>query len=61
MVNLLTSSDMSNTSGKKITVGISSCLLGDSVRFDGGHKRFHFAVDELSDYFEYQQACPEMA
>ncbi|ETT01701.1 PF04463 domain protein, partial [Providencia alcalifaciens PAL-3] len=42
MVNLLTSSDMSNTSDKKITVGISSCLLGDSVRFDGGHKRFHF-------------------
>nr|ELR5038693.1 DUF523 and DUF1722 domain-containing protein [Providencia stuartii]ELR5082953.1 DUF523 and DUF1722 domain-containing protein [Providencia stuartii] len=61
MANVFSSKDMSNASDKKIAVGISSCLLGDSVRFDGGHKRFHFAVDELSDYFEYKQACPEMA
>lgn len=58
---LPTSGYMNNTSDKKIPVGISACLLGDSVRFDGGHRRFHFAVDELSDYFEYQSACPEMA
>ncbi|WP_432807425.1 YbgA family protein [Providencia vermicola] len=61
MVNVFSSKDMSNASDKKIVVGISSCLLGDSVRFDGGHKRFHFAVDELSDYFEYRPTCPEMA
>ncbi|ELA8728950.1 TPA: DUF1722 domain-containing protein [Morganella morganii] len=61
-MNFLPTSDyMNNTFDKKIPVGISACLLGDSVRFDGGHKRFHFAVDELSDYFEYQSACPEMA
>ncbi len=61
-MNFLPTSDyMNNTFDKKIPVGISACLLGDSVRFDGGHKRFHFAVDELSDYFVYQSACPEMA
>ncbi|HHN8583352.1 MULTISPECIES: YbgA family protein [Providencia] len=47
-------------SNNKITVGISLCLLGQKVRFDGGHKRLSFAVDELSDYFEYQSVCPEM-
>lgn len=61
MINILTSSDISNALDKKITIGISSCLLGDKVRFDGGHKRFHFAVDELSNYFEYRQICPEMS
>lgn len=44
----------------KIIVGISSCLLGQQVRFDGGHKRLAFAVDDLSDYFEYQSVYPEM-
>lgn len=44
----------------KIIVGISSCLLGQQVRFDGGHKRLAFAVGDLSDYFEYQSVCPEM-
>ncbi|HEI7950372.1 YbgA family protein [Proteus mirabilis] len=46
---------------KKIIVGISSCLLGDKVRFDGGHKCCHLAADELSEFFEYQSTCPEMA
>lgn len=32
----------------KIPVGVSACLLGENVRFDGGHKRLPFAVDELS-------------
>ncbi|MCW2254982.1 uncharacterized protein YbgA (DUF1722 family)/uncharacterized protein YbbK (DUF523 family) [Providencia alcalifaciens] len=45
---------------KKALVGISTCLLGKNVRFDGGHKRFQLAVDELSDFFEYQSVCPEM-
>ncbi|WP_420542113.1 2-thiouracil desulfurase family protein [Providencia rettgeri] len=43
----------------KIIVGIISCLLGQQVRFDSGHKRLTFAVDDLSDYFEYQSVCPE--
>lgn len=46
---------------EKIPVGISACLLGDSVRFDGGHKRFAFAADELAPFVRYESACPEMA
>ncbi|MFC0142319.1 YbgA family protein [Erwinia mallotivora] len=45
----------------KIPVGISACLLGDNVRFDGGHKRCAFAADELSPFVRYQPVCPEMA
>lgn len=46
---------------EKIPVGISACLLGDSVRFDGGHKRFAFATDELSPFVQFDAVCPEMA
>ena len=46
---------------KKIKVGISSCLLGQKVRHDGGHKRNVFVMDTLSEYFEYSAFCPEVA
>ncbi len=44
-----------------ITVGISACLLGQTVRYDGGHKRLPFACDELSRHFEFIPICPEQA
>jgi uncharacterized protein YbgA (DUF1722 family)/uncharacterized protein YbbK (DUF523 family) len=44
-----------------IRVGISSCLLGSKVRFDGGHKRSRFVTDALADYFELVAYCPEVA
>jgi len=46
---------------KKIPVGISSCLLGDHVRFDGGHKRDSYIVGTLSEFFEFHAFCPEVA
>ena len=46
---------------EKIKVGISSCLLGQKVRFDGGHKHDRFCTGVLSDYFEFVPLCPEMA
>ena len=46
---------------KKITLGISSCLLGNKVRHDGSHKRDRFITDILSDYFDFQSFCPETA
>lgn len=46
---------------KKIPVGISACLLGEPVRFDGGHKRLPFAVEELSPWVRFEPVCPEMA
>ncbi|EME1724869.1 DUF523 domain-containing protein, partial [Cronobacter sakazakii] len=38
----------------KIPVGISACLLGENVRFDGGHKRLAFAVEELAPWVKYE-------
>lgn len=44
----------------KIVVGVSSCVLGEQVRFDGGHKRSQFVVSGLGDYFQYLPICPEV-
>ena len=41
-------------------VGVSSCLLGRPVRFDGGHKRHEFVVDLLGSFVEYVPVCPEI-
>ncbi|WBM71879.1 2-thiouracil desulfurase family protein [Buttiauxella sp. WJP83] len=45
----------------KINIGISACLLGENVRFDGGHKRLAFAVNELAPWVHFEPVCPEMA
>lgn len=44
----------------KIRLGISTCLLGEPVRYDGGHKLDHFLTDELGRYVEYVPVCPEV-
>jgi len=43
-----------------IRVGVSSCLLGEEVRYDGGHKRDRFLTDVLGAYFEFVAVCPEV-
>jgi len=40
-------------------IAVSSCLLGNRVRFDGGHKHDHFITDELSRYAQFIAFCPE--
>lgn len=45
----------------KIKVGISACLIGQAVRFDGGHKRSSFCERDLGAHFDYHPVCPEMA
>ena len=45
----------------KIPIGISACLVGEPVRFDGGHKRLAFAMDELAPYVRFVSVCPETA
>jgi uncharacterized protein YbgA (DUF1722 family)/uncharacterized protein YbbK (DUF523 family) len=47
-------------SGSRIRVGISSCLLGERVRWDGGHKRDPFLVSELGRFVEWLPVCPEV-
>jgi uncharacterized protein YbgA (DUF1722 family)/uncharacterized protein YbbK (DUF523 family) len=43
-----------------IRVGISTCLLGEQVRWDGGHKRDRFLTDVLAPYLEWVPVCPEV-
>jgi len=42
-----------------IRLGISACLLGEPVRYDGGHKRDRFITDTLGQYVEFVPVCPE--
>jgi len=42
-------------------VGVSSCLLGEEVRFNGGHKRYRFLTDELGPYVDWVPSCPEVS
>lgn len=44
----------------KIKIGISSCLLGEKVRYDGGHKQEHFLTDTLGRYVDFVPVCPEV-
>ena len=45
---------------EKIKLGISTCLLGEKVRYDGGHKWDHYLTDTLGQYVEYIPVCPEV-
>ena len=45
---------------KALRIGISSCLLGDEVRFDGGHKRDAFLTGTLAPFVEWIRVCPEV-
>ncbi len=42
-----------------IRLGVSSCLLGEEVRFDGGHARDRFVKDVLGQWVEWTPVCPE--
>ncbi len=44
---------------EKIKIGISSCLLGNKVRWDGGHQRDGYLTDTLGRYVEWVPVCPE--
>lgn len=45
---------------EKIRLGISSCLLGERVRYDGGHKLDHYLKDTLGEFVEWVAVCPEV-
>ena len=48
------------TKTKPVRIGISSCLLGECVRYNGGHKLDRFLADTLGQYVEYVLVCPEV-
>ena len=43
-----------------IAIGVSSCLLGEAVRYDGGHKHDRYITDTLGRYFRFVPICPEV-
>jgi len=51
---------MTAEESRPIRIGISSCLLGQAVRFDGGHKRHDFLTDTLGSFVEWVPVCPEV-
>lgn len=51
---------METSDSSVIRVGISSCLLGEQVRYDGGHKRDRYVTNTLSGYFQWVPVCPEV-
>jgi len=46
--------------GAEIKVGVSACLLGQEVRYDGQHKLDRYVRDVLGEHFEYVPVCPEV-
>ena len=44
----------------RIRIGISACLLGEKVRYNGGHKLDRFLRDTLGGFVEYVPVCPEV-
>ena len=43
-----------------LRLGVSACLLGNEVRYDGGHKRHPFLTDLLGPFVEWVPGCPEV-
>jgi len=45
---------------KRIRLGISACLLGQRVRYDGGHRRDPLLIETLGEYVDWVPVCPEV-
>lgn len=48
------------TTPDAVRIGISTCLLGENVRYDGGHKRDAYLTDTLGAHVEWVSVCPEV-
>src|SRR5436190_15234428 len=59
-MSIMQQSDRSSMNRERIRLGISACLLGERVRFDGGHKRDPFLVESLGPFVDWVPVCPEV-
>ena len=46
--------------GAPIRIAVSGCLLGEAVRYDGGHRQSGYVTDTLGSVFELVSECPEV-
>jgi uncharacterized protein YbgA (DUF1722 family)/uncharacterized protein YbbK (DUF523 family) len=53
--------ELNNLDANEIKVGISACLMGENVRYNGGHTQSKFCTDSLTQYFNFRRYCPEVA
>ena len=44
----------------KLSLGVSACLMGEEVRFDGGHQKDRFLLGPLAEFATYSKVCPEV-
>ena len=51
---------MNDSINSELKIGVSSCLLGNEVRFDGGHKHDRYITGTLGNYFTFVPVCPEV-
>lgn len=51
---------MNDHSATRLRLGISACLLGEKVRYDGGHKRDYFLTEIFGPFVEWVPVCPEL-
>jgi uncharacterized protein YbbK (DUF523 family) len=51
-------SQLDSITHPSVRLGISSCLLGEKVRFNGGHVKDSFLLDTLGRYVEWVPVCP---
>src|SRR4051812_16550294 len=54
------SAEAADDARRPIRVGISACLLGQKVRFDGGHKHNAFLTETFGRFVEWVPVCPEV-
>lgn len=56
----MTSKNTTSPDENKIPIGISACLTGQEVRYNGGHCNSRLCMQTLNEYFEYKPFCPEV-
>ncbi|MGB9357126.1 MAG: DUF523 and DUF1722 domain-containing protein [Acidimicrobiia bacterium] len=56
----MTATDTESTGARPLRIGVSSCVIGEEVRWNGGHSRQRYLTDMLGPFVEYVPVCPEV-
>jgi uncharacterized protein YbgA (DUF1722 family)/uncharacterized protein YbbK (DUF523 family) len=60
MMNGMTSMNIASVDSRPIRIGVSSCIIGEEVRWNGGHARQRWLTDVLWTFVDYVPVCPEV-
>ena len=60
-IQILTDEANEATPKPPIKVGLSACLAGELVRYNGGHTASRLCNEQLSQHFQFETFCPEVA